>query len=58
MWHASEDKCFWVGKHETDHLGDVNLYGRIILKCIFKKSVGRVWTGLIGLRTGPSSGLL
>jgi hypothetical protein len=31
--------------------------GRIIFKCILKKTYGRVWTGLIWLKTVTSGGL-
>ena len=31
--------------YHTRHLNSLVIDGRIILKCILKKSVGRVWTG-------------
>jgi len=34
-----------VGKPGRDHLGDLDIDDRIILKQILKKSVDRVWTG-------------
>jgi len=41
-----------VGRpEERDHLGDLNVYGRILLKWIFKKWNG-AWTRLIWLRIG------
>jgi len=47
-----------VGKREqTDHLKDLDVDGKIILKWIFKKSNG-AWTGLIWFRVGRGSGLL
>ena len=56
-------------KRQTEHaacVGDKNAYrvrdqgvdGRIILKRILKDWGGRVWTGLICLRTGTSGVLL
>jgi len=41
-----------------DHPENVGVDGRIILKCILTKSVGRVWTGLSWLRIGTSDWLL
>jgi hypothetical protein len=38
---------------ERDHLEDIGVYGRIILKCILKNSVGRMdWIDLIQIGTG------
>jgi hypothetical protein len=31
----------------SDHMGDLGLDGKIILKCILKKWDGRAWTGFI-----------
>ena len=39
---------FWWGDLRTgDHLEDLGLDGRIILKWIFGKWVGEAWTGLL-----------
>jgi hypothetical protein len=38
---------WWVNTRQRGHFEDVNVGGRIILKWIFKKSVGRAWIGLI-----------
>ena len=43
---------------EEGHLEDISVDRRIILKWIFKKSVGRAWTGLTLLRVGIRGGLL
>jgi hypothetical protein len=47
-----------VGVREYGDKEDLGTYGRITLKLILKKYVGRVQTGLIWLRTGTSGGLL
>jgi hypothetical protein len=48
-----------VGKPvEGDHWGDPGVDGRIILRRIFGKWVGGVWTGLGWLRIGTGGGRL
>jgi hypothetical protein len=42
----------WCGNLEGDHLEDLGVDGRIILKLIMKKSVGSAWAGLIWLGAG------
>ena len=41
----------WGNLKENDLLEDLGIDGRIILKCIVKKSVARTWTRLIWLMT-------
>jgi hypothetical protein len=48
-----------VGKPEGgNHLEELGVDGRIILKSMFKKSVEGAWTGLIWLRIGTGGGRL
>jgi hypothetical protein len=49
----SRIQCFWRGNlWERYHLGDSGLYGRVILRCIFRKWVVGIWTGSSWLRMG------
>jgi hypothetical protein len=51
-------KCLLENHKQRDHLGDIGIYGRIILKLIFKKYDVKSWTGFIWLRLETSYGLL
>jgi len=60
IWHVRvrEDVPAAFGRQtERDHLQDLDLQGRTILKCVFKNRT-RTWTGLIWLRIGTSCGVL
>jgi hypothetical protein len=51
-------QCF-VGKPERkDHLGDLSIARKVILKPSLKKQDGRVWTGITWVRTGTGGRLL
>ena len=63
MWHVLEtaevQTGFWWGDlTERDHLENLGVDGRMILKFIFKKWDGEAWTGLIWLRIGKGDGHL
>ena len=49
---------WWRNLREKAHLEDPGKDGRIILKCIFRKWDGGVWTELIWLRIGTGGWLL
>jgi len=42
----------------TDHLEDLSVDGRVILKFIFQEWHGDVWTGLLWVRTGTGGGCM
>jgi hypothetical protein len=45
-------------QRKRDHLEDLGVDGRMVIKCILRKSVGKACTELIGLRIGTSGVLL
>ena len=49
---------WWRNLREGNILDDPGVDGRIILKWIFWKWVGRAWTEMIWLRMGTGGGLL
>ena len=59
MWHTygRPQSCIQDFR-ERDHLEDLRIDGRIILKCNFRKLDMEEWTGLIWLRIGKGGGLL
>jgi hypothetical protein len=51
-------RVWWANLRERDHLRSPGVYGRIILRWIFRKWDVGVWTRLIWLRTGTVGGHL
>jgi hypothetical protein len=63
MWHVYETgevhiSFGWENLMERDHLGDLCVGGKIILKWIIKKLHGEAWIGLIWLSIWIDGGLL
>jgi hypothetical protein len=54
--YGGERRQGLVGKHERDHLENLGLDGRVILKCLIKKLDGRTRTGLIWLGMRAAGG--
>jgi hypothetical protein len=50
-------RVWWGNLTKRDHLEDLGIGGRIILKWIFKKWDRGAWTGLVCLRIGTGGGL-
>jgi hypothetical protein len=48
----------WGNVRERDHLEDLGVDGRIILKWVLKEWDGEAWTGMIRLRIRTGGGLL
>jgi hypothetical protein len=55
-----ERRCIQVGRDlkERDHLGEPGMYGKIILRWIFKLWDVGVWAGSSWLRIGTGGGHL
>jgi hypothetical protein len=60
VWERGEMHTgfYWGALRERNHLADLGVDGRIILKRIFKRWHREAWTGLIRLKIGAGGGRL
>jgi len=62
MAHGRQERCnrgfLWGDLRERDHLENLGVDWRIILKWVFKKCDEEPWTGLIWFRIGTGGGRL
>jgi len=56
--HVAYTGFWWGNLRERDHLEDLGVDGRIILRWIFRKRDVGVWTGLMWLNAGIDGGHL
>ena len=54
---AGGEKCLY-GFVEGDHLGNIGIEGKLVLKYTLENNDGRTWIGLIWLRVGTRDRLL
>jgi len=47
----------WGNLRERDHLEEPGIYGRIILRWVFRKWYGDAWMGFIWLSIGTVAGI-
>jgi len=59
MGGGEEHTGFWWGNPKKgDHLEDLGMDGRVVLKWISQTLLGMAWTGVVQLRKGTSGKLL
>jgi hypothetical protein len=56
--YGGETRCIQGHGGERGHLEDPGVFGRIIIRWIFRKWDGGVWTGSSWLRIGAGGGHL
>jgi hypothetical protein len=49
---------WWRNMKERDHVEDIRVDGKIILKCIFREWCEKVWTALLWFSIRTSGGQL